>query len=101
MFFILKILVGLENAEFVAKSIFDKDLSVRQTERFVKIFKIKKSSFYRSKDANLGELENSIRDKIGLNVLIKNKKNNSGTLTFEYKNLDQMNKIIEIIKSNY
>ena len=96
-----KILVGLENAEFVAKSIFDKDLSVRQTERFVKIFKIKKSSFYRSKDANLGELENSIRDKIGLNVLIKNKKNNSGTLTFEYKNLDQMNKIIEIIKSNY
>ena len=96
-----KILVGLENAEFVAKSIFDKELSVRQTERFVKIFKIKKSSFYKSKDANLGDLENSIRDKIGLNVLIKNKKNNSGTLTFEYKNLDQMNKIIEIIKSNY
>ena len=96
-----KILVGLENAHFVAKSIVDKNLSVRQTESFVKIFKIKKSFFNKSKDANLASLESSIRDKIGLNVLIKNKKNNSGTLTFEYKDLEQMNKIIEIIKSNY
>jgi ParB family transcriptional regulator, chromosome partitioning protein len=96
-----KILVGLENAHFVAKSIVDKNLSVRQTESLVKIFKIKKSSFNKSKDANLASLENSIRDKIGLNVLIKNKKNNSGTLTFEYRDLEQMNKIIEIIKSNY
>jgi ParB family transcriptional regulator, chromosome partitioning protein len=96
-----KILVGLENALFVAKSVIDKNLSVRQTENFVKIFKIKKSSFYKSKDANLSSLENSIRDKIGINILIKNRKNNSGTLIFEYKDLDQMNKIIEIIKSNY
>ena len=96
-----KILVGLENAHFVAKSIVDKNLSVRQKESFVKIFKIKKSFFNKSKDANLASLESSIRDKIGLNVLIKNKKNNSGTLTFEYKDLEQMNKIIEIIKSNY
>ena len=96
-----KILVGLENAHFVAKSIVDKSLSVRQTESLVKVFKIKKSSFNKSKDANLVSLESSIRDKIGLNVLIKNKKNNSGTLTFEYKDLEQMNKIIEIIKSNY
>ena len=96
-----KILVGLENAHFVAKSIVDKSLSVRQTESLVKVFKIKKSSFNKSKDANLASLESSIRDKIGLNVLIKNKKNNSGTLTFEYKDLEQMNKIIEIIKSNY
>ena len=96
-----KILVGLENAHFVAKSIVDKNLSVRQTESLVKVFKIKKSSFNKSKDANRASLESSIRDKIGLNVLIKNKKNNSGTLTFEYKDLEQMNKIIEIIKSNY
>ena len=96
-----KILVCLENAHFVAKSIVDKNLSVRQTESLVKIFKIKKSSFNKSKDANLASLESSIRDKIGLNVLIKNKKNNSGTLTFEYRDLEQMNKIIEIIKSNY
>ena len=40
-------------------------------------------------------------DKIGLNVLIKNKKNNAGKIIFEYNDLDQLNKIIEIIKSNY
>ena len=53
------------------------------------------------KDINLEVLETSIREKIGLNVLIKNKKNNSGLLLLEYKDLDQLNKIVEIIKSNY
>ena len=95
-----KVLVGLNNAEFVANKIIEKNLSVRQTEDFVKIFKIKKHSL-KSKDANLQLLENSIREKIGLNVLIKKKKNNSGSLLLEYKDLDQLNKIIEIIKSNY
>ena len=96
-----KILVGLNNAEFVANKIVEKNLSVRQAENFVKIFKIKKQSLKKSKDSNLQALESSIIEKIGLNVLIKNKKNNSGTLSFEYKDLDQLNKIIEIIKSNY
>ena len=96
-----KILVGLNNAEFVANKIVEKNLSVRQAENFVKIFKIKKQSPKRSKDANLQALESSIIEKIGLNVLIKNKKNNTGTLVLEYKDLDQLNKIIEIIKSNY
>jgi len=96
-----KILVGLENAEFVANKIVEKNLSVRQAENFVKIFKIKKQSFKKFKDSNLQDLESSIIEKIGLNVLIKNKKNNTGTLILEYKDLDQLNKIIEIIKSNY
>ncbi len=96
-----KILVGLNNAEFVANKIVEKSLSVRQAENFVKIFKIKKKSLKKSKDSNLQALESSIIEKIGLNVLIKNKKNNSGTLLLEYKDLDQLNKIIEIIKSNY
>ena len=96
-----KILVGLDNAEFVAKKIIEKNLSVRQAENFVKIFKIKKQSLKGSRDINLQSLEISIRKKIGLNVLIKNKKNNSGSLVFEYKDLDQLNKIIEIVKSNY
>ena len=96
-----KILVGLDNAEFVANKIIEKNLSVRQSENFVKIFKIKKHSLKSSKDTNLQALEISIREKIGLNVLIKNKKNNSGSLLLEYKDLDQLNKIIEIIKSNY
>ena len=96
-----KILVGLENAELVAKKIVEKNLSVRQVENFVRIFKVKKQSHKAPKDVNLQALEASIREKVGLNVLIKNKKNNSGSLVLEYKDLDQLNKIIEIIKTNY
>jgi len=96
-----KILVGLNNAEFVANKILEKKLSVRQAENFVKIFKIKKQSLKGPRDINLQSLESSIREKIGLNVLIKNRKNNAGSLIFEYKDLDQLNKIIEIVKSNY
>ena len=96
-----KILVGLVNVEFVANKIIEKNLSVRQAENFVKIFKKKKGSFKLLKDTNLKALENSIADKIGLNVFIKSKKNNSGNIIFEYKDLDQLNKIINIIKSNY
>ena len=96
-----KILVGLNNAEFVANKIVEKSLSVRQAENFVKIFKIKKNSIKASKDINLAALESSIREKIGLNVLIRNRKNNTGSMVLEYKDLDQLNKIIEIIKFNY
>ena len=96
-----KILVGLINAEIVARKIIEKKLSVRQAENLVKIFKIKKQLPNNSKDVNLKALENSIIEKIGLNVFIKNKKKNTGALTFEYKDLDQLNRIVEIIKSNY
>ena len=95
-----KILVGLENAGFVANKIVEKKLSVRQAENFVKIFKNKKQKS-NNKDANIKNLETSVSNKIGLNVEIKNKKNNKGKITFEYKDLDQLNKIIEIIKINY
>ena len=96
-----KILVGLDNAGFVANKIIEKNLSVRQAENFVKIFKIKKQSLKSAKDPNLQSLEASVVEKIGLNVFIKNKKNNSGSIIFEYKDINQLNKIIEIIKSNY
>ena len=96
-----KILVGLNNADFVANKIIEKNLSVRQAENFVKIFKVKRQTLKKSKDTNLQALEASIVEKIGLNVLIKNKKNNTGTILLEYKDLDQLNKLIEIIKSNY
>ena len=96
-----KVLVGLENAFFVAKKIIDKKLSVRQAENLVKIFKSKKISKIGSKDANLKQLEKSVSDKIGLRVFIKNKKNNTGSVLFEYKDLDQLNKLIDVIKFNY
>ena len=96
-----KILVGLQNASFVAQKIIEKKLSVRQSENFVKIFKRKKSSFINYNDPNIQNLEKSISDKIGLNVSIKNNKKNKGTITFAYHDVEQLNKIIDIIKSNY
>ena len=96
-----KVLVGLENADFVATKIIEKKLSVRQTENFVKIFKNKKKQLKINKDPNIKELEKSLSEKIGLNVAIKNNKQNKGTISFGYKELDQLNKIIEIIKLNY
>ena len=95
-----KILVGLDNAIFIANKILDKKFSVRQTENFVKQFKNKVKKHI-SKDANIRDLENSLSQKIGLNVVIKNSSRNKGTITFIYKELDQLNKIISILKSNY
>ena len=96
-----KVLVGLENASFVASKIIEKKLSVRQAESFVQIFKKKKHKSKNAKDTNIVALELSVSNKIGLNVEIKNNKRNKGKITFEYKDLDQLNKIIDIIKSNY
>ena len=96
-----KILVGLENASFVATKITEKKLSVRQAENFVKIFKNKKLRSKNTKDTNIIALELSISNKIGLSVDIQNSKRNKGKISFEYKDLDQLNKIIDIIKSNY
>ena len=96
-----KILVGLSNASFVANKIVEKKLSVRQSENFVRLFKNKKQISKNLKDTNIIALELSISNKIGLNVDIQNNKRNKGKISFEYKDLDQLNKIIDIIKSNY
>ena len=55
----------------------------------------------RSRPTNIKNLEETISEKIGLNVIIKNTKKNKGTITFSYHDIDQLNKIIEIIKANY
>ncbi|WP_440937423.1 ParB/RepB/Spo0J family partition protein [Candidatus Pelagibacter sp.] len=94
-----KILVGLDNAEFIAEKIFNKKLSVRQAENFVKIFKKKNS--LKSRDTNVQSLENSLIEKIGLKVIINNNKRNSGSIKIEYKNLEQLDRIIETLKKNY
>tara|TARA_B100001540_G_scaffold299785_1_gene304611 strand:+ start:1298 stop:2146 length:849 start_codon:yes stop_codon:yes gene_type:complete len=96
-----KILVGLDNASFVANKVVEKKFSVRQTENFVRILKNKKPRGNIIRDPNILHLEKSISEKIGLNVFIKNNKRNKGTITFSYKEIDQLNKIIEIIKANY
>jgi len=96
-----KVLVGLSNAFFLAKKIVDKKLSVRQAENLVRLFKSKKIIKLISKDPNLKQIESTLKDKIGLNIFIKNKKNNTGFISFEYKDHDQLNRIIDVIKSNY
>tara|TARA_A100001388_G_scaffold263918_1_gene234744 strand:+ start:27 stop:869 length:843 start_codon:yes stop_codon:yes gene_type:complete len=96
-----KILVGLGNADFIAEKIVEKKLSVRQTENFVKIFKRKPKNKRHQIDPNITNLEEIISEKTGLNVKIKNDKKNKGTIIFKYHDLDQLNKIIDIIKTNY
>ncbi len=96
-----KILVGLSNASFIANKIIEKKLSVRQSENFVKIFKKKSNNKIISKDPNIKNLEDLLIGKTGLNVIIKNDKRTKGTITFSYHDSDQLNKIIDIIKTNY
>ena len=96
-----KILVGLENASFVANKIIENKLSVRQAENFVQLFRKKRQKSKITKDTNIIALELSVSNKIGLNVEIQNNKRNKGKISFEYRDLDQLNKIIDIIKSNY
>ena len=96
-----KVLVGLSNAFFLANKIVHKKLSVRQAENLVRLFKSKKIIKYISKDPNLKQIESTLKDRIGLNIFIKNKKNNTGFISFEYKDHDQLNRIIDVIKSNY
>ena len=96
-----KVLVGMENANLLAKKIVEKKLSVRQAENLVNLFKKPKKMKLISKDSNLKDLENTLINKLGIRVSINNKRNNSGSISFNYKDLDQLNKIIYVIKANY
>ena len=96
-----KILVGLENAQLLAEKIISKKLSVRQAEALIRITKGNKSMNKRIKDSNTIDIENQLMEKIGMRVYVNNKKNNSGTIAFEYKGLDQMERLIKVIKNNY
>jgi ParB family chromosome partitioning protein len=96
-----KVLVGLDNSYFLAKKIIEKKLSVRQSENLIRALKNDTSKNSTSKNPNLTSLETSIEDKTGIKVFIKNKKNNTGIVTFEYKDLDQLNRLIMVIKANY
>ena len=95
-----KILVGLDNSELLAEKIIKKKLSVRQAEALARLVKSNKSST-KSKDPNSIDIENQLSSKIGMKVFLNNKKNNTGTLIFEYKGVDQLDRLIKIIKENY
>ncbi len=96
-----KVLVGMGNAYFLAKKIIDKKLSVRQSENLVRALKSKKNPKLKLIDPNVSNLEVNIQEKTGLKVQIFNKKNNSGKIVFEYKDNEQLNHLLTVIKSNY
>ena len=94
-------LIGLNNSIDIAKKIIQKKLSVRQAEVLAKQFRNKKFKLVHKKDSNILDLQKTLEEKTGLNISISNKKSNSGTITFEYKDLDQLDRIINTIKNNY
>ena len=95
-------LIGLPNAMQIAQKIAENKLSVRQSENLVRALRNKRNfKIVPSKDSNILDLEKSLIDKTGINVEIKNNKNNSGKLSFEYKNLEQLDRLINTIKNNY
>tara|TARA_B100000242_G_C42995638_1_gene462370 strand:- start:202 stop:1053 length:852 start_codon:yes stop_codon:yes gene_type:complete len=96
-----RVLIGLENALHIAEKIIKKKLSVRQSENLVRLVKKSPNKIYKPRDANIIAAEKELTDKLGMKVLLKNKKNNTGSLIFEYKAYDQLDRLIDIIKSNY
>ena len=94
-------LIGLNNSVDIAKKIIQKKLSVRQSEILVKQFRDKKFKLISQKDSNVLDLQKDLEEKTGLNVSINNKKNNSGIISFEYRDLEQLDKLINVIKKNY
>ena len=94
-------LIGLNNSVEIAKKIIQKKLSVRQSELLVRQFRNKKFKLISRKDSNILDLQKDLEEKTGLTVSVNNRKNNSGTISFEYQNLEQLDNLINIIKKNY
>ena len=94
-------LIGLNNSAEIAKRIIQKKLSVRKSEILVRQFRNKKFKLISKKDPNILDLQKALEEKVGLIVSINNKKDNSGIISFEYQNLDQLNRLIDTIKKNY
>ena len=87
-------LIGMPNASSIAEEIVAKKLSARSIENIKK----KKSKSF-TIDPNIFDAQRDIERTIGLKVIIQNKKNNSGKLTIEYKNLDQLELITKLLKN--
>jgi len=88
-------LVGLPNASQIAEEIVSKKLSARSIEN---IKKRKSKSF--TIDPNIFDVQREIERKLGLKVLITNKRNNTGKISVEYKNIDQFEMISNLLKKS-
>jgi len=94
-------LIGLQNSVELAKKIIQKKLSVRQAEVLARQFKNKKFKLIHKKDPNILDLQRVLEEKTGLSVSVTNRKNNSGTISFAYQELNQLDRISNVIKNNY
>ena len=94
-------LIDADNNVKLAATIIKKNLTVRQTENLVKSSKRKKTSSNKSKDTNILDLQDKISLKTGMSVNINNSKSNRGVISFKYKSLDQLERLVKIIKSNF
>jgi len=91
-------LIGLATATNIAEEIVAKKLSARSVELLVKNQKGPQKSGQLRIDSNIISVQNKIQETLGLNVNIQNKRNNSGKITIEYKNLDQFELISNLLK---
>ena len=81
-------LIGMPNASEVAENIVKRKVAAREVENLAKSKKAKKNA-NKIDDPNIAFVRNEIESKLGLNVEIVNKKNNSGKITIKYKSLEQ------------
>ena len=91
-------LIGVPNANVLAKEIINKRLSVRETEKNTSQYKKNKSN-KKLKDPNIIDLEKELSEKIGLKTSIHfNPEGSSGSLTLFYSDLDQLDDIMKRLK---
>ena len=86
----------------IAQKVFDEKLSVRDIEKLVKDLKKIKKNKKEEKDVHdflYTELEESMKQILGSKVSIKNKKNNKGKIEIEYYSRDELERIVDMIRS--
>jgi len=93
-------LIGLPSATNIAEEVVKKNLSARSVEMLVRNQKGPQRPGQIKIDSNIISEQNKIQENLGLNVSIRNKKNNSGKITILYKNLEQFELISNLLKRN-
>ena len=88
-------LIGISNASSIAEEIVSKNYSARKVEYLVR--NKKGNPKEKIVDANIIKAQEKIQKSLGLKVNILNKKNNSGKVTIEYKDLDQFELISDLL----
>ena len=92
-------LIGISNASSIAEEIVAKNYSARKVEYLIRNKKVSKSGL-KSADPNILSIQEKIEKSLGLKVNILNKKNNSGKISIEYKNLDQFELLSDLLSKN-